>query len=143
MGVTLNRSFLGKAKALNIRAFVTCRPETTISTGFSGLGHRLVTSSSRLRTCTTRRRSYLGRHGAREIAPPPPKKSCLDRARNAVARVATQPRADHWRSAVFFQENSKAPGVGRIVEDGVGRGEKGRPAGWIAWEAEERVAQDL
>jgi len=36
-----------------------------------------------------------GHHGAREIAPPPPKKSCLDRARNAIARVAAQIQTDH------------------------------------------------
>ena len=31
-----------------------------------------------------------GHHGAGEIPPPPPKKSCVDRARNAIARTAVQ-----------------------------------------------------
>ena len=37
------------------------------------------------------------------------------------------------------------PGVGRIVEDGTDEDERrANPlGGWIAWEAEERVAEDL
>jgi len=34
-------------------------------------------------------------HGANAIPPLPPKKSCLDRARNLIARVAAQIRTDH------------------------------------------------
>jgi len=46
-------------------------------------------------------------HGANEILPPPPKKSCLDKARNAIARVAAQIRTDHWRSAVYLKRIRK------------------------------------
>jgi hypothetical protein len=38
-----------------------------------------------------------------EIPPPPPKKSCLDGARNALARTAAQIRTGHWRSAVYLK----------------------------------------
>jgi len=72
-------------------------------------GHRTFhwrTSNSRLRM-STGRRSHPGHHGTREISPPPPKKSCLNCGRNAVARVATQIRTDHWRLAVFFKSIRK------------------------------------
>jgi len=42
-------------------------------------------------------------HSTREIRPPPPKKSCLGKARNAVARVTAQIRTDHWRSVIFLR----------------------------------------
>jgi len=42
-------------------------------------------------------------HGTREIPPPPPKKSCLDSARNAIARTAAQIRTNHWRSAEYLK----------------------------------------
>ena len=38
-----------------------------------------------------------------EIPPPPPKKSMLDKARNAIARTAAQIRTGHWRSAVYLK----------------------------------------
>jgi len=40
--------------------------------------------------------------GSQEIPSPPPKKSCADRARNSVARVAAQIRTGRWQSAVFL-----------------------------------------
>ena len=46
-------------------------------------------------------------HGAEEILPPPPKKSCMDRTRNAIARMAAQIRTGHWRSAVYFKRIKK------------------------------------
>jgi len=46
-------------------------------------------------------------HGTEEIPPPPPKKSMLDKARNAVARVAAQIRTGHWRSAVYLHRIRK------------------------------------
>ena len=46
-------------------------------------------------------------HGTMEIPPAPPKKSMLDRARNAVARVAAQIRPGHWRSAVCLHRIRK------------------------------------
>ena len=46
-------------------------------------------------------------HGAMEIPLPPPKKSMLDGARNAIARVATQIRTGHWRSAEYLHRIRK------------------------------------
>jgi hypothetical protein len=42
-------------------------------------------------------------HGSEEILPPPTKKSCLDGARNSIARCAAQIRTGHWRSAVYLK----------------------------------------
>jgi hypothetical protein len=39
-------------------------------------------------------------HGNDSITPPPPKKSCLDGAKNGLARVVAQIRSGYWRSAV-------------------------------------------
>jgi len=44
--------------------------------------------------------------GTREIPPPPPKKSCLDKVRNSLARKI---RTDHWRSAVYLKRIKKRP----------------------------------
>jgi hypothetical protein len=41
-------------------------------------------------------------HGNEEI-PPPSKKSCMDRAKNEIARTAAQIRTGHWRSAVCLK----------------------------------------
>jgi hypothetical protein len=38
---------------------------------------------------------------------PPPKKSCLDNTRNAIARTAAQIRTGHWRSAVYLKRIRK------------------------------------
>jgi hypothetical protein len=46
-------------------------------------------------------------HGTEEISPPPPKKSCLDNMRNALARTAAQIRTGHWRSAVNLKRIRK------------------------------------
>jgi hypothetical protein len=47
-------------------------------------------------------------HGVDEIPPPPPKKSNLDRAKNALARTAAQIRTGrHWRSAVYLKRIRK------------------------------------
>lgn len=46
-------------------------------------------------------------HGTDEIPPPPPKKSCMDKARNAVARTAAQIRTGHWRSVVYLKRIRK------------------------------------
>ena len=46
-------------------------------------------------------------YGTEEIPPPPPKKSCLDRMRNALARTATQIRTGHWKSAVYLKRVRK------------------------------------
>jgi len=42
-----------------------------------------------------------------EIPPPPPKKSFLDKARNALARTAAQICTGHWRSAVYLKRIRK------------------------------------
>jgi hypothetical protein len=49
----------------------------------------------------------LRHHGTDEILPPLAKKSCMDRARNAIARTAAQIRTGHWRSAVYFERTRK------------------------------------
>jgi hypothetical protein len=46
-------------------------------------------------------------HGSEEIPPPPAKKSCLDGARNSIARYVTQIRTGHWRSAVYLKRIKK------------------------------------
>jgi ribonuclease HI len=46
-------------------------------------------------------------HGNEEIPPPPAKKSCMDQARNSIARTAAQIRTGHWRSAVYFKRIKK------------------------------------
>jgi len=46
-------------------------------------------------------------HGTRKISPPPPKKSCLDSVRNAIARVAAQIRTNPWRSAEYLKRIKK------------------------------------
>jgi hypothetical protein len=46
-------------------------------------------------------------HGVEEIPPPPPKKSCMDGARNSIARTAAQIRTGHWRSAAYFKRIRK------------------------------------
>ena len=45
--------------------------------------------------------------GARGNPAPPPKKSCLDRASNRIARMVAQICTDHWRSAVFLKRIRK------------------------------------
>jgi hypothetical protein len=47
------------------------------------------------------------RHGKDSIPPPPPKKYCLDGAKNGLARVVAQIRSGHWRSAVYFKRIRK------------------------------------
>jgi ribonuclease HI len=46
-------------------------------------------------------------HGKDEIPPPAPKKSCMDGARNSIARAATQIRTGHWRSATYLKRIKK------------------------------------
>jgi hypothetical protein len=49
-------------------------------------------------------------HGAEEIPPPPPKKSCLDVSLNALAWTTAQIRTGHWRSAVFILGDQEESG---------------------------------
>jgi hypothetical protein len=46
-------------------------------------------------------------HGKDKIPPPAPKKSCMDGARNYIARAATQIRTGHWRSATYLKRIKK------------------------------------
>jgi hypothetical protein len=55
--------------------------------------------------------SVARNHGNEEISPPPSKKSCMDRAKNGIARTAAQIRTGHWRSAVYLK------GIKRHRED--------------------------
>jgi len=48
----------------------------------------------------------LQHHGMEEIPRPPPKKSCIDRSRNALACTVAQTRTRHWRSS---QEDQETP----------------------------------
>ena len=41
--------------------------------------------------------------------PPPPKKSCLDKMRNATARAVARIRAGHWRLAEYLKRIRKRP----------------------------------
>jgi hypothetical protein len=50
---------------------------------------------------------YPRHHGTDEVPPPPAKKSCMDRTRNAIAGTAAQIRTGHWRSAVYFWRTRK------------------------------------
>jgi hypothetical protein len=45
--------------------------------------------------------------GKDAIDPPPPKKSCLDGAKNGLARVVAQIRTGHWKSAVYLKRIKK------------------------------------
>jgi hypothetical protein len=46
-------------------------------------------------------------HGTMETPLPPPEKSMLDRARNALARAAAQIRTGHWRSSIYLKRIHK------------------------------------
>jgi hypothetical protein len=46
-------------------------------------------------------------HGKESITPPPPQKSCLDGAKNGLARVVAQIRSGHWRSAAYLKRIRK------------------------------------
>jgi hypothetical protein len=51
-----------------------------------------------------------GRRGKASIGPPPPpKKSCLDKERNSLARTVAQIRCGHWRSAAYFKRIRRRP----------------------------------
>jgi len=75
-------------------------------TDFS-VAHMKLRISERFRKAKDAWHSDPAHHGTMEIPPPPPKKSMLDRARNAVACVAAQIRTGHWRSAVYLHRIRK------------------------------------
>jgi len=65
-----------------------------------GLGE--ILGGRRKMACRTESPRFNG-----DTTPPRPKKSCLDRARNAIARTAAQIRTGHWRSAVYLKRIRK------------------------------------
>jgi len=65
------------------------------------------TISDRFRRAKERWHANPLHHGKEEVPTPPPKKSCMDQARNSIARTAAQIRTGHWRSAVFLKRVKK------------------------------------
>jgi hypothetical protein len=59
-------------------------------------------------------------NGGHPVTPLPKKRSCMDQARNAIARTAAQIRTGHWRSAVYFNRVKK----GRMTNAGFARREQ-------------------
>jgi hypothetical protein len=59
------------------------------------LAHLKLKISERFRKAKEDWHELLAHHGTMEMPPPPPKKSFLDRVRNAVARTAAQIRSGH------------------------------------------------
>jgi hypothetical protein len=71
------------------------------------LAHLKLRISQRFRNAKDEWHADPAHHGTMEIPPPNPKKSILDRARNSIARVASQIRTGHWRSAVYLKRIRK------------------------------------
>jgi len=98
-------------------------------------------SSEEFRAAKDARHDDPAHHGTMEILPPPPMKSCLDRARNTLARTAVQIRICHWRSAEHLKRirkrqddkcwfcrkiSCRSPLSQRTAEGGESRGVGGR-----------------
>jgi hypothetical protein len=73
------------------------------------LAHLKLRISGRFKTAKTVWHEVPSHHGTEEIPPPLPKKSCLDRTRNALARTVAQIRLGHWRSAVYLKRIRRWP----------------------------------
>jgi len=71
------------------------------------LAHLKLRISDRFRKAKEAWYAKPDHHRSMEIPPPPPKKSMLDKARNAVARVAAQIQTGHWCSAVYLHRIRK------------------------------------
>jgi len=71
------------------------------------LAHLKLQISEKFRTAKTSWNENPRHHGTEAIPPPPPKKSCLDKMWNALARTAAQIRTGHWRSAVYLKRIRK------------------------------------
>jgi ribonuclease HI len=69
----------------------------------TSIAHLRLQVSEKYRTAKKTWNDEPSNHGQGAIPPPPPKKSCMDKARNCIARTATQIRTGHWRSAVFLK----------------------------------------
>jgi hypothetical protein len=70
---------------------------------FISLAHLKLQISEKFRAAKDKWHADPDHHGSEEIPPPPPKKSCLDGAKNSLARCATQIPTSHWRSAVYLK----------------------------------------
>jgi hypothetical protein len=66
------------------------------------IAHLMLKISERFKNAKEAWHKDPAHHGSEEIPPPPLKKSCLDGARNAIARTAAQIRTGHWRSAIYM-----------------------------------------
>jgi hypothetical protein len=73
-------------------------------------GHSRLMSIAHLKLRISKKFRKRERHGTRRQTTtalrrslPPPKKSCLDSMRNALARAAAQIRTGHWRSTVYLK----------------------------------------
>jgi len=73
----------------------------------TSLAYLKLRTSERFRSAKEAWHADPKHHGAEAIPPPPPKKSCMDGARNSIARTAAQIRTGHWRSAVFLKRIRK------------------------------------
>jgi hypothetical protein len=67
------------------------------------LAHLKLWISEKFRKVKEGWQENLQNYGTEEIPPLPAKKSCMDGARNSIARTAAQIRTGHWRSAVFLR----------------------------------------
>jgi ribonuclease HI len=71
------------------------------------IAHLKLRISERFRTAKEACHEVDAHHGKDEIPPPPPKKSCLDNMKNALARTVAQIRTGHWRSATYLKQIRK------------------------------------
>jgi ribonuclease HI len=76
----------------------------------TSLAHLKLRISERFREAKDKWHADPQHLGTEEIPPPPPKKSCMDGARNSVALTAAQIRTGHWRSAIYFRRIWKRRG---------------------------------
>jgi hypothetical protein len=81
--------------------------EKTAWSPFTSLAYLKLRVSEKFRTANDEWHKNPDHHGSEEIPPPPAKKSCLDWARNSIARIAAQIRTGHWRSAVYLKRIKK------------------------------------
>jgi len=61
----------------------------------TSIAHLKLKISERFNTRKAAWHACPAHHGTREVPPPPPKKSCLDKLRNSLARAVAQIRTDH------------------------------------------------
>jgi hypothetical protein len=81
--------------------------KTAPTTSYMPLAFLKLRISERYRKAKGKWHEDPAHHGSEEIPPPPAKKSCLDRAKNGIARTAAQIRTGHWRLAVYLKRIRK------------------------------------